>query len=68
MEGDEKFVTQEVAGLPAGKLNIIGKPHPAMPEVGIPRLTGKAEYATRVNLPEHALCARCLTSPHPRAA
>ena len=47
-------------------LNLIGKPHPAMPEVGIPRLTGKAEYATRVNLP-NMLWVKLLTSPHPRA-
>jgi CO/xanthine dehydrogenase Mo-binding subunit len=39
---------------------------PPMPEVAIPRFTGKAEYATRVLLP-NMLHARFLTSPHPRA-
>jgi len=66
VEGDEKFVTRKWQGYPPKDLNIIGKPHPAMPEVGIPRLTGKAEYATRVNLP-NMLWVKLLTSPHPRA-
>ena len=38
-----------------------------MPEVVIPRLTGKAMYATRVVLPEHAAMCKMLASPHPRA-
>jgi CO/xanthine dehydrogenase Mo-binding subunit len=66
VEGDQKFVTRKWQGYPPKDLNIIGKPHPAMPEVGIPRLTGKAEYATRVNFP-NMLWVKLLTSPHPRA-
>jgi len=66
VEGDAKFVTRKWQGYPPKDLNIIGKPHPAMPEVGIPRLTGKAEYATRINLP-NMLWVKVLTSPHPRA-
>ena len=58
---------QEVAGLPSDKIcNIIGKPHPAMPEVVIPRLTGKAEYATRV-ISRTCFGCKLLASPHPRA-
>jgi CO/xanthine dehydrogenase Mo-binding subunit len=37
-----------------------------MPEVAIPRYTGKAEYATRVNLP-NMLWIKVLPNPHPRA-
>src|SRR2546425_7391903 len=37
-----------------------------MPEVAIPRYTGKAQYATRILLP-NMLWGRLLTSPHPRA-
>ena len=66
VEGDEKIVTRKWQGYPPENLNLIGKPHPAMPEVGIPRLTGKAEYATRVVLP-NMLYIKLLTSPHPRA-
>ena len=66
VEGDEKLVTRKWQGYPPQNLNLIGKPHPPMPEVGIPRLTGKAEYATRVVLP-NMLYIKLLTSPHPRA-
>ncbi len=66
VEGDQKFVTRKWQGYPPQNLNLVGKPHPAMPEVGIPRLTGKAEYATRVRLP-NMLYAKLLTNPHPRA-
>src|SRR5579864_645967 len=66
VEGDEKLVTRKWQGYPPQNLNLIGKPHPAMPEVGIPRLTGKAEYTSRVVLP-NLLYIKLLTNPHPRA-
>lgn len=66
VEGDEKFVTKKWQGYPPQNLNLIGKSHPPMPEVGIPRVTGKALYATRVVLP-NMLFAHILTNPHPRA-
>ena len=66
VEGDGKLVTRKWQGYPPRNLNLIGKPHPAMPQVGIPRLTGKAEYTTRIQLP-NMLYTKLLTSPHPRA-
>src|SRR5437868_13245818 len=66
VEGDDKIVTKKWQGYPPQNLNIIGKPHPPMPEVAIPRFTGKAEYATRINLP-NMLFTKLLASPHPRA-
>jgi CO/xanthine dehydrogenase Mo-binding subunit len=66
VEGDQKFVTRKWQGYPPQNLNLVGKPHPPMPEVGIPRVTGKAEYTTRVNFP-NMLWVKLLTSPHPRA-
>ena len=66
VEGDEKIVTKKWQGYPPQNLNLIGKPRPPMPEVAIPRFTGKAEYATRVQFP-NMLHAVLLTSPHPRA-
>ena len=66
VEGDERIVTKKWQGYPPANLNVVGKPMPPMPEVAIPRFTGKAEYATRVVLPG-MLHARLLTSPHPRA-
>ena len=66
VEGDGKIVTKKWQGYPPANLNVVGKPMPPMPEVAIPRFTGKAEYATRVLLP-NMLHARFLTSPHPRA-
>src|SRR5438034_1744093 len=66
VEGDGKIVTKKWQGYPPENLNVVGKPMPPMPEVAIPRFTGKAEYATRVLLP-NMLHARFLTSPHPRA-
>jgi len=66
VEGDEKLVTRKWQGYPPQNLNLIGKPHPAMPEVGIPRLTGKAEYTNRVVLP-NMFYVKLLTNPHPRA-
>src|SRR5437016_665873 len=66
VEGDEKIVTKKWQGYPPENLNVIGKSMPPMPEVAIPRFTGKAEYATRVMLP-NMLWAKLLGSPHPRA-
>src|ERR671930_396276 len=66
VEGDEKIVTKKWQGYAPVNLNVVGKPMPPMPEVAIPRFLGKAEYATRVLLP-NMLQARVLTNPHPRA-
>src|SRR3989441_4515426 len=66
VEGDSKIVTKKWQGSPPKNLNLLGKPHPPMPEVAIPRYTGKAQYATRILLP-NMLWGRLLTSPHPRA-
>lgn len=66
VEGDDKIVTKKWQGYPPQNLKLIGKPNPPMPEVAIPRYTGKAEYATRVQFP-NMLFAKMLTSPHPRA-
>ncbi len=63
---DQKILTKKWQGYPPENLNVIGKPMPPMPEVAIPRFTGKAEYATRVVLP-NMLHAKLLTSSHPRA-
>ena len=45
---------------------MLGKPLPPLPEVSIPRFTGKAQYASRVWFPD-LLYARFLTCPHPHA-
>ena len=66
VEGDLKIVTRKWQGYPPQNLNLIGKPHPAMPEVAIPRYIGKAQYATRIALP-NMIYAKPLTNPHPRA-
>jgi xanthine dehydrogenase YagR molybdenum-binding subunit len=66
VEGDLKIVTRKWQGYPPQNLNLIGKPRPAMPEVAIPRYIGKAEYATRIALP-NMVHAKPLTNPHPRA-
>src|SRR5438552_9491838 len=65
VEGDGKIVTKKWQGYPPENLNVLGKPMPPLPEVAIPRFTGKAQYATRVWLP-NMLYAKVLTSPHPR--
>jgi CO/xanthine dehydrogenase Mo-binding subunit len=65
-EGDEKIVTKKWQGYPPENLNVIGKPIPPLPEVAIPRYTGKAQYASRVSFP-NMLYLKLLTSPHPRA-
>ena len=61
-EGDEKIVTKKWQGYPPENLKVVGKPMPPMPEVAIPRYLGKAEYATRVVLPNmlHARVIRCI--------
>src|SRR5713226_9409951 len=72
LPGDEvielprKTVTKKWQGYPPENLNVIGKLMPALPEVSIPRFTGKAQYATRVWFP-NLLYAKFLTSPHPHA-
>ena len=38
IEGDLKLVTKKWQGYPPDKCKLIGKPHPAMPEVMLPRL------------------------------
>ena len=40
VEGDDKIVTKKWQGYPPQNLNVVGKPHPPMPEVAIPRYTG----------------------------
>src|SRR5438445_9430631 len=66
VEGDSKIVTKKWQGYPPQNLNLVGKPHPPMPEVAIPRYVGKAQYATRILFP-NMLWGKLLTSPHPRA-
>src|SRR5215470_3866496 len=66
VEGDAKIVTKKWQGYPPENLNVLGKSMPPMPEVAIPRFTGKAEYATRVWFPD-LLYAKLLASPHPHA-
>ena len=66
VEGDNKVVTKKWQGYPPQNLNIIGKPFPPMPEVAIPRYTGKAEYATRINFPNQ-VWIKVVPNPHPRA-
>jgi CO/xanthine dehydrogenase Mo-binding subunit len=66
VEGDENIVTRKWQGYPPKDLNLVGKPMPPMPEVAIPRFTGKAEYTTRLSFP-NMLWVKLLVSPHPRA-
>jgi xanthine dehydrogenase YagR molybdenum-binding subunit len=66
VEGDENIVTKKWQGYPPQNLNVIGKPFPPMPEVAIPRYTGKAEFATRVNFPNQ-VWIKVVANPHPRA-
>src|SRR5687767_1696380 len=61
VEGDQKIVTKKWQGYAPINLNVVGKPMPPMPEVAIPRFTGKAEYTSRVVLPG-MLHAKMLTS------
>ena len=66
VEGDNRFVTTKWQGYPPDNLNLIGKSFPPMPEVALPRFTGKAQYATRVAFP-NMVHVKILPSPHPRA-
>src|SRR5580698_8472772 len=66
LEGAQKTVTRKWQGYPPENLHVLGKPLPALPEVSIPRFTGKAQYASRVWFPD-MLYARFLTCPHPHA-
>src|SRR5438876_112261 len=54
VEGDSKIATKKWQGYPPQNLNLVGKPHPPMPEVAIPRYVGKAQYATRILLPRES--------------
>jgi len=63
---DPALVTKKWQGYPPENLNVVGKPQPPMAEVAVPRFLGKAEYATRVLLP-NMLYAKLLVSPHPHA-
>src|SRR5688572_1472244 len=65
-ETDERIPTKKWQGYPPANLNVVGKPMPPMPEVAIPRFLGKAQYATRVNLP-NMLFTKILISRHPHA-
>jgi hypothetical protein len=67
VEGDDKLVTKKWQGYPPVNLNVVGKSMPPMPEVAIPRFTGKAEYASRVVLPNmlHARGSRASTRRAP---
>jgi CO/xanthine dehydrogenase Mo-binding subunit/aerobic-type carbon monoxide dehydrogenase small subunit (CoxS/CutS family) len=64
MEGTRQV--KKWQGYPPENLNVLGKPLPPLPEVSVPRFTGKAMYASRVWLPG-MLHARFLTCPHPHA-
>jgi CO/xanthine dehydrogenase Mo-binding subunit/aerobic-type carbon monoxide dehydrogenase small subunit (CoxS/CutS family) len=66
VEGASRTVTKKWQGYPPENLNVLGKPLPPLPEVSIPRFTGKAQYASRVWFPD-LLYTKFLTSPHPRA-
>ena len=65
-EGDLRMTTKKWQGYPPENLNVVGHSMPPLPEVAIPRYTGKAMYATRVSYP-NMLWVKVLTSPHPRA-
>jgi CO/xanthine dehydrogenase Mo-binding subunit/aerobic-type carbon monoxide dehydrogenase small subunit (CoxS/CutS family) len=66
VEGRRKIVTKKWQGYPPENLNVLGKPMPALPEVSIPRFTGKAQYASRVWFRD-LLYTKFLTCPHPHA-
>jgi CO/xanthine dehydrogenase Mo-binding subunit/aerobic-type carbon monoxide dehydrogenase small subunit (CoxS/CutS family) len=65
-EGPAKSAVKKWQGYPPQNLNVLGKPLPPLPEVSIPRFTGKAEYASRVWFP-NLLYVKFLTCPHPHA-
>src|SRR6202171_3435626 len=66
VEGSSKTVTKKWQGTPPENLKLLGKSLPPLPEVAIPRFTGKAQYASRVWFPD-LLYVKFLTSPHPHA-
>src|ERR1700726_363906 len=66
VEGSSKTVTKKWQGYPPENLKLLGKSLPPLPEVAIPRFTGKAQYANRVWFPD-LLYVKFLTSPHPHA-
>jgi CO/xanthine dehydrogenase Mo-binding subunit/aerobic-type carbon monoxide dehydrogenase small subunit (CoxS/CutS family) len=66
LEGPRKTVTRKWQGYPPENLNVLGKAMPALPEVSIPRFTGKAQYATRIWFRD-MLYTKFLTCPHPHA-
>src|ERR1019366_900067 len=66
IEGPQNTVTKKWQGYAPENLNVVGKPMPALPEVSVPRFTGKAQYASRVWFRD-LLYARFLTCPHPHA-
>ena len=66
VEGLSKTVTRKWQGYPPENLKVLGKSLPPLPEVSIPRFTGKAQYASRVWFPD-LLYAKFLTSPYPHA-
>jgi len=66
LEGPSKTVTRKWQGYPPENLKVLGKAMPALPEVSIPRFTGKAQYASRIWF-RNMLHARFLTCPHPHA-
>src|SRR5438552_11096724 len=66
VEGNDKNVTKKWQGYPPKDLNLVGKALPPLPEVAIPRFTGKAEYTTRISFP-NMLWVKLLVCPHPRA-
>src|SRR5438093_12097157 len=66
IELPQKTPTKKWQGYPPENLNVVGKAIPALPEVSVPRFTGKAQYASRVWFP-NMLYAAFLTCPHPHA-
>ena len=52
LEGKSETLTRKWQGYPPENLNVLGKPIPPMPEVAIPRFTGKAQYSSRVWFPD----------------
>ena len=64
MEGTTRV--RKWQGYPPENLHVLGKPLPPLPEVSIPRFTGKAQYASRVWFP-NLLYTKFLTCPHPHA-
>ncbi len=66
IEGDRKIATKKWQGYPPKDLNLVGHAYPAVREISFPKFLGKAEYATRVVLPD-SLYAKFLGSPHPHA-